>query len=230
MSARHGDPDSEANDPNDLNYSSPEGDESDHEVMFGPWLPPFWPEPVREPDCTAGEDEYDRKELDDLTIAIGLLTGAWTQQGATPESKEPDRYPAKRYLAGELEGEARHAIGRLLRNRKPLDMALRYQLAELFDGLPPYSSLDAAPMARRIVFENRRAGQPAEVALRDLHLVSDYWRFRVGGRDHKPMVHQDALDEVCKKYDVSTTTVKDARKRNPQLEPRAFKKRIDRPD
>jgi len=226
MSAGHGDTDSEANDPNDLNYSSPEGDESDHEVMFGPWLPPFWHEPEREPDRKAGEDEYDRKELNDLTIAIGLLTGAWTQQGANPESKETDRYPAKRYFVGELEGEARRAIGRLLRNRKPLDMALRYQLAELFDGLPPHSSFDSAPMKQELVFEQRRAGKPNDdIALRNLHLASDYRTLIEAGTPRKK-----ALGQICEKYDLKDTAVKEAVRCNPSLKPRAFKKRIDRPD
>jgi cold shock protein len=156
------------------------------------------------------DDEYNREELEDLKLAIGLLTGAWTQQGANPAKKKADRHPGKRYFEGELEEKARQAIGRLLRNSKPLDSIVRYQLAELFDGLPPHQSFDAAPVARKIIFENRRAGRLVEVALRDLHLVSDYWTFRSAG-----MVHQDALDEVCKKYGVSTTAVKDARRRNP---------------
>ena len=99
------------------------------------------------------DDEYDRKELDDLILATGLLTGAWTQQGADPAKKKADRAPGKRYFTGTLEKEAREAIGRLLRNKKPFDAALRYQLAELFDGFPPYSSFDAAPMARKIELE-----------------------------------------------------------------------------
>jgi hypothetical protein len=183
-----------------------------------------WPETESEPDCAPGENECDRKELDDLTIAIGLLTGAWTQQGANPESKEADRYPAKRYIDGELEREARHAIGRLLRKMKPLDPALRYQLAELFDGLPPYSSFDAAPMARRIVFENRRAGKPNETTLRNLHLASDYRDLIEAG-----LPHQKAVNRICKKYGISDTAVKEARRSNPSLAPRAVKKRINRP-
>ena len=165
------------------------------------------------------DDEYDRKELDDLILATGLLTGAWTQQGADPAKKKADRVPGKRYFTGTLEKEAREAIGRLLRNRKPLDGALRYQLAELFDGLPPYSSFDAAPMARKIEFKNWRAGEPNEVTLRDLHLASDYRTLIETGTPRK-----QAIDQVCKKYGLSDTAVKEALRRSPALKPRGVQK------
>jgi hypothetical protein len=72
----------------------------------------------------------------DLTLAIGLLTQLLTQ-GSTDPKKIAE---AKRYIEKNLEKDARAAIGRLLRNKKPLDRALRYHLAELFDGkalIPP---------------------------------------------------------------------------------------------
>ena len=144
----------------------------------------------------------------DYRLAINLLTGVWTQEGMEPRKKKADRFPAKRYLQGNLEKEARQAIGRLLRSQAPLDSGIRYYLAELFDGLGPHLSFDAAPMPRQIVFQNRSSGEPAEVALRDIHLVADYEKLREEGK-----VHQVALNDVCKKYGVSTTTVKDARKR-----------------
>jgi hypothetical protein len=58
------------------------------------------------------DDEFDREELEDLKLAIGLLAGVWTQQGANPA----DRFPGKRYLSGELEKQARQAIGRRTRS------------------------------------------------------------------------------------------------------------------
>jgi hypothetical protein len=208
MSARHGDPDWEANDPNDLNHSAadekPEGD--------GPWLPAFWPEPKPESDCTPGENEYDREELANLTLAIGLLSGAW--DGA-----------AKRYLSGADEKRARKALGRLLRNGKPLDSLLRYQLAELFDHEPPHLSFENAPMEREIVFGFRRSGKPRDVTLRNLHLVSDYYRSLVEQGEPR----KTAVAQVCKKYSVSDTAVKEALRRNPSLKPKAVKKRINRP-
>jgi hypothetical protein len=169
-------------------------------------------------------DEYDEQELKDLALAIGLLTGAWTQEGMDPKNKEADRFPGKRYLEGDLERDARNAIGRLLRSQKPFDSALRYHLAELFDGLPPHLSFDAAPMARKIVFEHRRAGRLTEVALRDLHLVSEYWGLIQAGTPHKR-----AVGIVCDKYGMKGTAVKDALRRNPRLKPRAVKTRIGRP-
>src|SRR4051794_30001664 len=163
--------------------------------------------------------EYDGSELNDLKLSIGLLTGAWTLRGANPDNKETDKFPAKRYFEGSLDTQARQAIGRLLRNPKPLDSALRYQLAELFDGLAPFSSFDGAPMPRKIEFGNRRAGTPVETRLRYMHLASDYAAYVDGG-----MPHQKAVNAVCKKYGVSDTTVKEARRKNPSLAPRTAKK------
>jgi hypothetical protein len=171
------------------------------------------------------DDEYNREELEDLKLAIGLLTGVWTQQGTNPAKKEADRYPGKRYFKGELEEEARQAIGRLLRSNKPLDSAVRYQLAELFDGLPPYLSFDSAPMKRRLVFEQRRAGKPNDdIALRNIHLASDYRTLIEAGTPRKK-----ALGQICEKYGLKDTAVKEAVRCNPNLKPRSFKKRICRP-
>jgi hypothetical protein len=174
------------------------------------------------------DDDYTPEEIEDLTrdleLATLLLTGAWTQEGADPLNKKDDRHPAKRYLEGVLEKDAREAIGRLLRNRRPFDQSLRYRLAELFDGLPPHGSPDGSPMVREIVFTYRRTGRPKEVVLRNLHLATDYRRLIEAGLPHKK-----AVDQVCKKYNVSDTTVKEARRNNPSLAPRAIKKRIKRP-
>jgi hypothetical protein len=174
------------------------------------------------------DDDLGPEEVDaltnDLRLASLLLTGTWTEEGADPQNKRDDRYPGKRYLEGNLEREAREAIGRLLRNKWPLDHSLRYRLAELFDGLPPYTSPDGAPMAREVVFAHRRAGRPKEIILRDLHLATDYRRLVEDGLPHKR-----AVDQVCKKYNVSDTTVKEARRNNPSLAQRAVKKRIGHP-
>jgi hypothetical protein len=161
------------------------------------------------------EDEYDSDELKDLTIAIGLLTGEWD-----------DKKAAKRYYSGSEEKTARKAIVRLLRNKKPFDAALRNQLATLFDHegeQPPYSTFVGA-VERRLAFEFRRTGKP-DVALRDFHLVLEYCALIEEGSPH-----QRAVNELCKKYKVSDTTVKEARRRNPRLQPlRAVIKQNKRP-
>jgi hypothetical protein len=167
------------------------------------------------------------QERDDLILANGLLSGGLTKEGDGPKRKRGDKHPGKRYYLDKSKSdkEAREAVGRLLRNRKPLNLTLRYKLAELFDGLPPYVSFDEMPMARRIVFENRRAGEPKETKLRDLHLASDFWSLM---EQHVP--RKKAVDSVCKKYGVGDTTVKEAIRKNLDLRPMwAVKKRIDRP-
>jgi hypothetical protein len=170
------------------------------------------------------DNEYNDEDLFDLSLAIGLLTGAWTQQGLDPAKRDADRYPAKRYFSAGLEKQAREAIGRLLRSKKPLDSTLRCQLAELFDGFEPYSSFDGQPVARRIAFEFRRAGIPNETKLRNLHLVSDYRALLLEGVPRKR-----AVGRMCKKYGVSETLVKEACRTNPKLLPRTIKKRVNRP-
>jgi hypothetical protein len=156
-------------------------------------------------------NEYEAKELEDLASAVGLLTGVWTQQGVDPKKKEADRFPAKRYLEGEPEKRARQAIGRLLRNSKTLDSALRFHLAELFDELGPHLSFDAAPMERRLVFVGKSQG-PTDVTLRNLHMVSDYYvelaKIKVDDRGRRKKARQI----ICKKYNISDTVLKDARR------------------
>jgi hypothetical protein len=159
-------------------------------------------------------NEYDAAELKDLIWATALLTGEWSQKGSDPENREADRFPAKRYLEGELETQARQAIGRLLRGTKPLDASLRLHLAELFDGLGPHSSFDAVPMERRLILGGKSNSQgPADVTLRDLHMVSDYYieLSKAGG------VHKKARQAICKEYNISDTVLKEARRKFPDL-------------
>ena len=175
----------------------------------------------------AEDEKYNADDVRDLKLAMALLTGAWTQEGANPKNKAEDRRPGKRQLEGELERQAREAIGRLLRSRKPLRSTLRYYLAELFDGLPPYLSFEGGPLTRKIVFENRKAGQPKEIKLRNMHLAADYQELRA---EPERLPHKKAVDRVCKKYGVSDTAVKEALRTNPDLVPgRAVKKLIKRP-
>ena len=168
------------------------------------------------------DDEYDQAEWRDLELALALLLGAWALQDRNDMRIPPD----KRYLEDKSpqDREAREAIGRLLRSKKMLDTHLRNQLAELFDGGPPHSSFDGAPMARRITFEARRAGKMNETALRYLHIADDYRHLREAGTPHKETVWH-----ICEKYDVKETTVKEARRAYPQLAPKAFKKLDGRP-
>ena len=53
------------------------------------------------------DEKYNADDVRDLKLAIGLLTGAWTQEGANPKNKVEDRHPGKRRLEGELERQAR---------------------------------------------------------------------------------------------------------------------------
>jgi hypothetical protein len=180
-----------------------EGDEAERAIILAELTavdPDFVGDLEPEPDCgPPDESEYDEQDLSDLTRAIGLLTGAWDNAKA-----------AKRYLKGHEERKAREAIGRLLRSSKPLDSALRYQLAEMFDQLPPYVSFENAPIEREIIFKFIRPGKP-DVTLRNLHLASDYRVLIESGIPHKK-----AVDKICKKYNVSDTAVKEARRQNPR--------------
>jgi hypothetical protein len=168
-----------------------------------------------EPDCAPiGENEYDEQDLRDLRLSIVLLAGAWDDRGK----------PERRYFDETGERAARKAISRLLRNEKPLDSAIRQQLAALFDG--ETHSFNGDPLERKIVFEFRKAGGSKDVTLRDLYLAFDYRTLIESG-----MAHQRAVAQVCKKYRVSDTAVKEARRRNPALKPRswAVQKRNNRP-
>jgi hypothetical protein len=156
-------------------------------------------------------DQYN----DDLALAVGLLAGAWTQQGAKPDSKKEDRHPAKRYFVdrSHLDKEARAAIGRLLRRSEALDNHLRFLLAELFDGLPPHASFDGMPVARRIVFDRRSSGEPTETKLRNHHIASDYKRM-ITEQKLKP---KRAIGKLCDKYGFKITVIKGALKANREL-------------
>jgi hypothetical protein len=156
------------------------------------------------------DDEYNKAEIEDLKLALALLSGEWTQEGGKSNQKFPD----KRYLEDKSPRDhaARKAIGRLLRSKKPLDSHIRNQLAELFDGEPPHSSFDAAPMARRIVFQGRRAGKRNETALRYLQIADRYGQLRSEDKTHKW-----AVGEICEKFNVKETLVKKALRAYPQL-------------
>jgi hypothetical protein len=170
------------------------------------------PEPI-------SENEYDAEDLRDLRLSMGFLTGAWDEIGK----------PEKWYFDETEDREARKAISRHLRSEKPLDSAVRQQLAALFDlddETPPYISPDGAPVERKIVFEFRKAGGSRDVTLRDLYLAFDYRTLIESG-----LARKKAVAQVCKKYRVSDTAVKEARRRNPTLKPRswAVQKRNGRP-
>jgi hypothetical protein len=144
--------------------------------------------------------------LDDLKLAIGLLTGYqdWT-----------DGLPKKQYLKKEQEFVARKAIGRLLRARapngklKPFDTALRYQLAALFDPeteTAPFSSFDSAPMERRLEFAPRHRGGGRQQALRKVQLAIAFDELcRQPGKSR-----DDALHEIAERFSVTTRTVETA--------------------
>src|SRR3974390_620263 len=101
--------------------------------------------------------EYNGEELNDLKSAIALLSGF------TESDKKG--LPTKKYYEGKYENEPRKAIARLLRNRKPLDSALRMQLAALFhpdQETAPFSTFEGRPIERKIIFEFRKRGRRRE--------------------------------------------------------------------
>jgi hypothetical protein len=146
-------------------------------------------------------DEYDREELDDLRLAIALLTGVhdWS-----------DGLPTNRYLNPNEEFVARKALVRLLRNFKPFDSALRRQLAALFDPeteTAPFSSFDSAPMERKLTFTGRHRGGGRMQNLRKLEIGIALDDLRV--RDPKKS-RDDAINEIAEQFSVSTRTVEEA--------------------
>jgi hypothetical protein len=118
--------------------------------------------------------------------------------------------PAKRYLSEEETFVARKAIVRLLRNPKPFDTALRWQLAALFDPEtehPPYSSPDAAPMEREIILKGRHKGGAKIQNRRKLVIAIALDELR--RRDPKKG-RDDAIYEIAEQFSVSTRTVEEA--------------------
>jgi hypothetical protein len=81
---------------------------------------------------------------------IGLLCGRTTRD---------ERGLLHTYLkdGSDEEKEARRALARLLRTSRPLDLGVRYIIADLIDP-------DFDEMNRRIRFENRRKGKPSDAA------------------------------------------------------------------
>lgn len=61
------------------------------------------------------------------------------------------------YLEGDEELEARRALARMLKTSLPLDLGLRFLIADLIDP-------DCDEINRQIRFENRRKGKPSNAA------------------------------------------------------------------
>jgi hypothetical protein len=160
--ALHGDPDFEANDPNDINGPTDyeqKGDDAECAAI----LAELWPETDPEPDCAPGENEYDAKELDDLAQALILLSGYHDRSRLRPE---------KKYLKAGEEFIGRKAIARLLRSDKPVDQTILLRLAALFDPdpeAPPFIELSA--IERRLEFAPRNANRPITTEISRLELA-----------------------------------------------------------
>jgi hypothetical protein len=104
-------------------------------------------------------DEYDRDELEDLKLAIGLLAGF--------SKRIEDGLPTWQYFKGECEIEPRRALARLLRNQKPLDSLVRCLLAALFDPGPkePRYASFFGPVDRQLVFTKPGGREDAKTAM-----------------------------------------------------------------
>jgi hypothetical protein len=138
------------------------------------------------------DDEYDSEELDDLALAICLLTGRHDWK---------DGLPQKRYLNPDEEFVARKALARLLRNLKPLDSAVRRQLAALFDPeteTAPFSSFDSAPIERRLEFKTRHRGGGKTQALRKLEIGIAF----DGLMKHPKYISDPTLRAIVERYEV----------------------------
>jgi hypothetical protein len=149
------------------------------------------------------DDEYDREELDDLGLAIRLLAGV-------NEVKVEGGLSLKRYLTDDEEFVALKAIARLLRNQKPFDTALRRQLAALFDPEreePPYSSPDAAPMERRLVFRGRHHGGAKIQNRRKLEIAIAVDDLR---RENLEISRGKVIEEIAERFGVDERTVEGA--------------------
>jgi hypothetical protein len=177
------------------------------------WVPSFWSGLEPEP------DEYSYEELDDLRLAVSLLTG---EHGLD----ENDR-PTKRYLTPDKEFVARKALVRLLRSPKPLDSALRRQLAALFDPeteTPPFSSFDSAPMELRVVIKARHRGGGKIQRIRKIAIAIEFEKLIRDPADIRDKVlkeiverfeikdgisRDDALAAIAERFQVSTRIVED---------------------
>jgi hypothetical protein len=97
------------------------------------------------------------------------------------------------YLKGQKEKEARQAIARLLRNKRPLNSQLRWHLADLFDpsGWQP----------RKLKFGNVRGGRTPDRAA-NVHLFSLVYDEVRGGKG----VTQ-AIQNVAKQFSLSDEIV-----------------------
>lgn len=78
--------------------------------------------------------------------------------------------PQQRYLkdGSADEKEARRALARELRTSLPLDVSLRFAIAELIDP-------DCIEIDRRIRFEHRRQGKPSKSALAEKTIAEFIW-------------------------------------------------------
>jgi hypothetical protein len=141
----------------------------------------------------------DLEEVDDLRITLALLTGfnVHSSKGL----------PKKQYLKANEELVARKALARLLRNQKPLDQAIRSRLAALFDPeteTAPFCSFDLAPIERQLTFKTRHRGARTTAAMSRLEIAIAFNRLQAKSS------RKDALEEIAKRFAISTRTVEAA--------------------
>src|SRR5271168_806977 len=141
-------------------------------------------------------DEYDKQDLSDLKLAYDLLAGI----------VETDKkgLPRQRYLNKNQEETARQALGRLLRNRKPLDGLVRIWLAGHFDGVTLEYQTSPGPVRRGFVVQRRlEFVNPGRQPLQDRRRLLLAWK--VAERLYKDSNEsiEKAVAEVAEEYEFS---------------------------
>ena len=124
--------------------------------------------------------------------------------------KDKKGLPTKRYLSGDLEIEARRALARLLRDRKPLDSLLRLMLAASFDPSPTGDVtvdeiLDINPIERQLIFAKGRGSRSRGQAMRHRFIADKVFAERYNS-PHKRVT--DIEGDEASDLEVSVDTVK----------------------
>jgi hypothetical protein len=137
-------------------------------------------------------DDLDRNELLLLRMVYLLLGGY---------AKRDERgLPSQQYLEDTaVEDECRRALAQLLRNGKPLDSGVRYQLAALIDP--------DSPEPRRLIFGQVKRGNRQDYG-RSFAIAHQVIDFLETGLPLKA-----AIEDTANKFGVSKRTVEAARSR-----------------
>lgn len=124
------------------------------------------------------------------------------------ETKDKRGLPTRVYLkeGSPEELEARRALARMLRSTRPLDLGLRYVLADMIDP-------DRDEAERTMRFKNRRAGRPSNPEAEKM--VADFVEAALSEANGKL---ESAVAEAMKEFGLERSRVFDIlRNRKPKL-------------